>query len=227
MPPDVQTYTWSQFVAAVLALLPADSQRIGPVQPYIQQLIRQAVINLQNYIPALCKNHETLYQASDFVGEGWASRATLPPQARVQDAFLVFYDTKHGVPSSPSHCERRPLDNYPWANRMALVDAKVAVNNGRGLISFDPTAETFYIYPVVRDTQNVSIFWDGKKINFQDNELTPFDEQTVMAVAQFCKRELVREVDKDLALNQSHAESYAELRRNVYLDLKERQGTTI
>lgn len=224
MPNDVQTYTWSQFVAAVLGLLPRDSQRIGPVQPYITQMIRQAVIDLEDRIPALKMGHETIYQASDFVGEGYASRATLPPQATPRDAFLVYYDLDANHQPKP-HCRRFPLEDFGWKNRMALVHSKVAVNDGRGLICFDPRGETFYVYPCPRDTQQVSLFWDGRKINFQDNEQTPFDEQMTLVVADFCKSRLSREVDNDLMMADSYSLSYRQGRQILYLNLKDRGRT--
>lgn len=224
MPQDVQTFTWSQFVAAVNGLLPVDSQRIGPVQPYILLLIRLGVIELQNFIPAYRKGHETLYQASDFVGEGWASRATLPPQARPGDAYLVAYD-KNPDGTFKNSCRRFPLVDFAWENRMALVNSKVALNAGKGMICFDRQAETFYVYPSVKDGQNISLFWEGLKINFQDNESTPFDEQMTLVVADYCKSRLSREVDKDLPLKADYKESYVEGRRLLYLNLKDRGRT--
>lgn len=239
---DVQTYTWSQFVAAVNALLPVDSNRLGPVQPYIQLLIRQAVIELENFIPGYRHNHEILYQASDFVGEGWASRAALPPQARVKDAYLVVYETSHplpcGVTNSPppvtgvpckhhASCRRFPLRDFPWEHRMGLVNAKVALNDAKGCICFDPEAQTFYIYPAVRDCQNVSLFWDGLKVNFQPNEITPFDEQMSLVVANYCKIYISREVDKDLPLSESFQTSYKDGRKLLYLNMKDRGKTNI
>lgn len=223
---DVTCYTWSQFKAGVLALLPVESQRIGPVQPYIALLIRQAVIECEQMVPWLRTGHENLYQASDFIGEGWASKAALPPQARIKDAFIVEYDRDcSGAARNPLNCKRFPLVDWPWESRMGLINAGVAVNNGQGKICFDAQAETFYVYPNVRDCQNVSLFWDGLKINFQDNEMTPFDEQMTLVVADYVKSRTSREIDKDLPLAESYDESYRKGRRLMFLNLKDRAQT--
>lgn len=226
MPNDVQCYTWSQFVAGVVALLPVESQRIGPVQPYIQLLIRQGVIECEQMVPWLRAGHEYLYQASDFVGEGWASRAALPPQARIKDAFLVEYDRGCDAKAQQrNNCQRFPLTDWPWEQRMALINAGVATNNGVGRICFDAQAETFYVYPNVRDCQNVSLFCDGLKINFQDNEMTPFDEQMTLVIADYVKSKTSREIDKDIPLGESYAASYKTGRRLMFLNLKDRAQT--
>lgn len=314
MPWDVQTYTWAQFVAGVNGLLPVDATRLGPVQPYIALLIRQSVIELETLIPWYRKGHETLYQASDGVGEGWATRFTLPPQARVKDAHLVVYDcapkpnpipppvvvlaagqlTFHlngtadfdgltiglvyswtqngdtsltcgsttltasgtftatstdagltGTSSSPNtsvitlfsiptvlptpvkqnHCERFPLKDFAWEHRFSLVNGGAALNDGKGAICFDPEAETFYVYPAVRDCQNVSVFWDGLKINFQPYEITPFDEQMTLVVSLWVKAMISREVDKDLPLSEDYMNSYKQQRRMLYITMKDRSQT--
>jgi hypothetical protein len=237
---DAQTYTWSQFTAAVLALLPVESQRIGPVQPYIQLLIRQGVIECEQMIPWLRTGHETLYQASDFIGEGWASNAALPPQARVRDAFIVEYDTilcgppATNPPTVPTplpvltpqrHCRRYKLEDWPWENRMGLINAGVAVNGNIPRICFNAQAETFYVYPCLRDCQNVSLFWDGLKINFQPNEMTPFNEPMTLVIADYVKSKTSREIDKDLPLAGSYEESYRKGRRLLFLDMKDRTQT--
>lgn len=223
---DVKTFTWGQFVAEVLALLPVDSQRIGPVQPYILLLIRQAVIELETMIPWLRTGHESLYQASDFVGEGWASKAALPPQARIKDAFIVEYDRAcNGAPRQPAHCKRYKLFDFPWEHRMALINAGVATNGGIAQICFDAQSETFYVYPNIRDCQNVSLFWDGLKVNFQENEMTPFDEQMTLVVADYVKSKTSREIDKDLPLAESYNNTYKSGRRLMFINMKDRAQT--
>ena len=225
--PDPKTYTWSQFTAAVNALLPADSQRAGPVGNTIALWTRLAVIELQNFIKAFCQGHETIYNASDFVLEGYACRAAMPPQARFQDGYLVIYEvdpqTNLPVTQPFPKCTRYPLDAFDWDKRMAMVHGNVAVNGGRALISIDPQANTFYVYPGVKDCQAVSVFWDGIKADFNPDELTPFDEQTTLVVADFCKARISREVDKDLPLAQSYESSYKEGRSLLYLNTKEKR----
>lgn len=314
---DVQTYTWSQFTAAVNGLLPVDAARVGSVPSLMLAWTRLAVIELQNLIPFYRQNHETLYHPADFVLEGYASRCALPPQARVRQAWLVTYDggcanglgvnlvvpgLVYGVPptwnlgvipgasyqytfglgdvsltngsqtltvsssfiaqgsvvtltgttglaiqavvqpanngteipqlnsisnvtTSIAKCHRHPLDDYAWESRMNLVNGKVALNDGHGCISFDPQGETFYVFPGIKDCQNISVFWDGMKVNFQPTELTPFSEQMTLVVADYVKRRLAREVDKDIPLSESFESSYMQGRTLLYLDAKERVKT--
>lgn len=219
--PDVNTYTWSSYVAAIQSLLPKDAQRLGPVQPYIAQLIRNGVIELQTFIPAYQMNHETLFHPTDFAPEGYAARAAFPPQAKIRDAYIVSYNQDSSGKYLTS-CKRFPLTKVSWNMRMALVDGKVAINGNHPCIAIDPQTETFYIYPALKDGQDVSIFWDGKKINFQAQEITPFDEESVLVIADYLKARLSREVDGDLPLEQSYQQSYMTGRSLLYLNTKDR-----
>lgn len=314
---DVQTYTWSQFTAAVNGLLPVDAARVGSVPALMLAWTRLAVIELQNLIPFYRQNHETLYHPCDFVLEGYSSRAAAPPQARVRQAWLVTYDggcanglgpnlvvpgliygnpptwnigvipggsyqytfglgdvsltngsqtlTVSGtfiaqgsvvtltgtaglaiqsvvqaanigseipqlnslanVTTSISKCHRYPLDDYAWENRMNLVNGIAPLNSGHGFMSFDPQGETFYVFPGIKDCQNISIFWDGLKIQFQPDELTPFTEQMTLVVADYVKKRLAREVDKDIPLSENFGESYERGRALLYLESRERRQT--
>lgn len=230
---DVQVYTWSGFQAAVRALVPIDYARLGSVPALIDAWTRICIIELQNLIPAYRSNHETIYHASDFVLEGMTCRTTLPPQAKVKDAYLVTFDDCNSCnncnASQPiansNFCRRFPLTDFNWDNRMALVHGRIAVNGGNAYISFDPQSRTFYVYPGIKDCQLVSVFWEGLKINFQPNEQVPFTEQTTQVVADYLKARLSREVDKDLPLAESYMNSYQEGRSLAYLEAKDRRGT--
>lgn len=226
---DVQVYTWSEFQAAVRALVPIDYARLGSVPALIDLWTRICIIELQNLIPAYRADHETIFHASDFVLEGEACRATLPPQARVKDAYLVTFDDCNDCKSKPtansSFCRRYPLTDFGWKNRMALVHGRVAVNGGIAYISFDPQSRTFYVYPGIKDCQVVSVFWEGLKTNFQPNEWVPFTEQTTLVIADYLKSRLTREVDKDIPMSESYMATYQEGRSLLYLEAKDRRGT--
>ena len=226
---DVQVYTWSGFQSAVQALIPIDYSRLGSVPSLINLWMRLAIIELQNLIPAYRAGHETIYNASDFVLEGEACRATIPPQGRVKDAYLVVYEDNGCCNSQPTnasnYCRRHPLKDFDWKHRMALVHGKVAINGGGGLISFDPQSRTFYVYPGIKDCQVVSLFWEGLKVNFQPNECVPFTEQTTLVVADYLKMRLSREVDKDIPLSESFNQSYMDGRSLLFLEAKDRRGT--
>ena len=314
---DITTYTWSQFTAAVNALLPVDASRLGSVPALMALWTRLAVIELQNLIPFYRQNHEILYSPADFILEGYSSRCAVPPQARIREAFMVVYDTGkptglgpnlipqglvygnppqwnigvtpggvyaytfgagdvslingtqtitvsstfvaqgmvvtlNGTTGSPiasivqsasqgseipqlnsianvtksiAKCQRYQLKDYAWENRMHLVNGKAPLNGGEGFISFDPQGETFYVFPGIKDCQNVSVFFDGLKINFQPDECTPFTEQMTLVVADYVKRRLTREVDKDIPLSESFEMSYERGRGLLYLEARERMRT--
>ncbi len=218
---DAKTYTWSQFTAAVTALLPVDSARIGSIPALIGLWTRQAVIEIQRLIDAFRTGHETLYHASDFVLEGYAARATLPPQGKLRGSWLVIYDKDQNGKALPN-CKRHSLDSYDYGNRMALVHGKVAVNDGRGVICIDPQVRYFYVYPGVKDCQAVSVFWDGIKTEFQPDELTPFTEAMTQVVADYVKSRIALEVDKDIPLSEKFNEMYKDGRGLLYVGEHER-----
>lgn len=240
-------YTWQQFLDAVDTLLTVDASRLG-TEDYRAQMKRQAVIELQNHIPAYRIGHETLYLPSDFVSEGSASRAVLPPQAELRDVFMVKLnpDSTVALPVSLTDdlvedmldnsadegpddttanyrdCQRFPAIDYPWSERFALVHGLQSLGAQNALVAIDPQAYTFYLYPQVTDGWVVSLFWDGLKLNFKPDEETSFDEGMVMAVAEYVKAKLAREVDHDLTLHDSYMGSYRMKRTELYITAKDR-----
>jgi hypothetical protein len=220
------TYTWAAFQTAVLNLLPADKNRLGPVAATIALWTRLAVIEIQNFIPQYRAGHETLYLASDFVGEGYASVSSTPPGAMFRDAYLVLYKKDHTgvVIQKPSaSCTRTRLEPVAWLARMDLVHGRVP--GDCAFITIGPEVHSFYVYPSVKDGQAVSIFWSGIKSEFNAQELTPFDTQMTLVVADWVKSRLAREVDKDLPLAADYMTSYKTGRAALYLLAREKGST--
>jgi hypothetical protein len=204
-------YTWATFQAKVRENITVNASRQN-VQTFVTNTLRAAVISLQDYIPAYRKGHETVYHASDFVTEGYASKAVLPPQAQVQDAFLI--DTS---------CDKRfPLAAFPWKDRFNLVNNHTSVNDGHGRIAIDPYAYTYFVYPEVKDCWVVSVNWDGLKLEFEDDEATPFDEPMALVVAEFIQAKIAREVNRDVALHNSYMQSFERGRRDLYRTAQDR-----
>lgn len=56
---------------------------------------------------------------------------------------------------------------------------------------------------------------------YVDASLTPFDSVTSEAVAEFLKSKIARNISQDLAMSQAHFASYVNLRRRLFLRLKE------
>lgn len=317
MPVEVNTYTYPQFTAAVNALLPIDASRLGSVASLMGLWQRQAIIEIQSLIPFFRQNHEYLFLPGDFVLEGYASRAAMPPQARVRQAWLVRYgncgtglagniipnnltygnppnyvvtvqmgityyytpganeasllngsqtltlpaqftaqgpsvtltgisvgqaitasiqlsnfnnaypqlDSITNITKSIQTCERYPLLDLAWERRFEAINGNLPTNGGRGYICFDPQGETFYTFPGIKDCENVSLFFDGKKINFQPNELTPFTEQMTLVVADYVESRVRTMVDKDLPYSQACLDKYVTGRSLLALDSKEQRQT--
>jgi hypothetical protein len=220
---ELDYYSWAEFKDAVLELLPLDKDRLiqgDDSRTYIKKLIRQGVRDIQFHIPAYRNGHETVYLPSDFVSEGKASRAVLPPQAAMRDCW-VFNDTSK---------TRHPVVQFDWSRRFELVNGRVALNDNQARLTIDPHAYTFYLYPELTEGWLLSVFWDSLNENgkqdFQDQELVPFDDGAADAVAEYVQGHLRRTVDKDLSAFGSYFDprngSYVGKRRNLYLESKRR-----
>jgi hypothetical protein len=204
--------------------------------------IRQGVIDVQSFVPAMKVGHETLYRPSDFADEGKASLAVLPPQAEVRDAFLFNYNDG----------TRYPLLQFPWERRFELVTGSnldLIANNG--CICIDPAGYKFYVYPginslvkaptasittdptvqILSDTAGpvasertadfiLSVNWDGQKLDFKDWEQTPFTEEMAAAVADYTMARIKLIVDENPAIAGQFMGQYQTKRTNLYLNSK-------
>jgi len=226
-------YTWDEFKEAVRSFMYVDANRLGlqdttsdtgaVVPGYISMMIRQGVIDLQRFIPAFRKQHETLYYPEDLVVEGLAGRGVLPPFAKVTDAYLFSFDND----------SRYPITEFGWESRHELTNGMESLNDNNGRICIEPDAYKFYVYPVVTGNLVLSLNWDAQldsgKSDFQGAELVPFPEDAAFAVAEFVKGHIRREVERDAAAFGSYfhpsAGTYTVARKNLYLTAKERMRT--
>jgi hypothetical protein len=227
---------WSEFQDLVLSQLPLDANRIG-LEEFLPQQIRNAVLDLQHYIPRYRKNHETIYYCTDFVIEGKAGVGTLPPSCSVVDAWVVghehdmydhdFYhqhlDPGYGVDRDEDgrsgrerNQHRLSCRNWPWEHRYDLVHGRIQHFDGRPLFSIGPDNETFYLYPFIRPNEKFSLHWNGFKLTSNNDELVPYDEQAAEAVAAFATAKTALYVEHDIARHQSFMQSYALIRKNLF-----------
>lgn len=204
-------YTWGTWCAAVKGFLTVDAARRG-AEGFVDGMIRQAAIDLQTFLAVYRIGHETMYWPGDFVKEGYASKAVLPPQAEVKDAWLC--DTSAGV--------RYPMKDCSWMSRVSLVTGNVPLNDRNGRICIDSYGYTFYAYPAIEEPFALSLFWDGLKLDFKDDESVPFDEPSALAAAEFVKGKLAREVDRDINMHNSYMQSYFLKRGDLYITAKRR-----
>lgn len=216
--------TWSQFKANVRLLCPVDANRFGVgtgATNYLDQLIKQAVIDIQNFVPFYRSGNETIYMPDDLVEDGLASVGELPDGAYPIEAFYV---------KTGSTCVRQPLWSYDYGSRYDLVCGNPRIINCQFAIAIDDRqSRNFYVFPKVEEGREVSLFWDGVKTDYADSETVPFDEQVELAVSLFVKAAITREVDKDLAMAASYVGnpqtpgSYMNLRTNLYRNSQEKK----
>lgn len=223
MADEAKYFKWGEFKSMVRTLLTVDANRLGLQDTpdgkpgYISLMIRQAVLDLQHHIPVYCIYHETLYYPQDFVTEGRASRGVLPPMAKLRDMWICNVATNSRFPV---------LHDFPWEHRFELVNGLTTIPDHNGRVAIEPDAYKFYAYPEIKGTFVLSVFWNGNKTCFQDNEETPFSEDTAMAVAEYVKGKIAREVNNDLQTFNSYFHpqqgSYIKTRRRLFLEAKER-----
>jgi hypothetical protein len=197
----------------VKGFLPKDAVRLG-IQTTLTQYITQAIIDIQSKVPKYRTGHETIYLAEDFVAEGNASKGRLPQGAMLTGGWFIKVDEE----DEEEECIKIPLTNYPWNNRSNIICGDSCFNGPRGWISVDPQRAQFLVVPAVEDPNKVSLFWDGLKTEFEDDEAVPFDERCAMAVADFVRSRLARIVDKDLAAYASFNQSYLTTLRGIFVD---------
>ena len=211
-------YTWSQFVAEVKKLIPLEAQRKGvgsSADDFLLSYIRQAVIQLQNIVDAFRIGHETIYEISDLVQEGLALKGIKPPQSAIRN--IVFFQRFN------DHFDRYESESYPWSKRSDLTGGHVPVNDNIAKVAIDPQGYSFYIYPTPKEGEEwaVSMTWDGKKLDFKDDELVPFTEQMALAVAYFAAANVALYSDEDSAKFDRYITMYEREKPRLFISAKE------
>ena len=88
-------------------------------------------------------------------------------------------------------------------------------------IAIDPTRSRLLVYPTPAAWHSTRIVWDGNKSAFADNDPVPFPEEAALAVAEFIKGYIAREVDGDMAKLQTYFHpregSYIKARTKLFL----------
>ena len=254
----ITSFSWGTFQILVNEMLTIDAARSG-TGTFVTEMIRQACLEIQSFVPCYRQWHETLYYSCDFALDGHASKGTKPPGAQIIQMFHI--SMKQGP-----HCIRRIMESHPWQDRFELVhgslvlntpgsadfyagglnswnppgspgfwnegyyparysltmDGKIAQNN-RPKYCIDPEGYNFWVYPQVTGSRLVSMWWNGPKMNFQAAEYVPFDEPMALAVAEYVKAKISREINHDVESHDSYMKSYMLTRTRLYIDWKERK----
>ena len=211
--------TWAEFKTKVREFLPTDAGALNVDTPsivggvsYLENLIRQAVIDLQRYIETFRIGHETIFTQDDLTEEGQASLGQLPDNAILRQMDYV----KLGQP-----CVRQPLSQYPWENRFDLICGNIRTVSCQYAIAIDPQLRSFVVYPKVESNRQLSLIWDAKlekgKSEFVDDEGVPFSEASAFAVSLFVSAHLRLKMDQDATGFKNFMDQYVDARTNLYL----------
>lgn len=238
-------WTWCEFKKHVASACPLEYARLfgemvtdqsgATTSKYFLDRLREAVIDLQQFVPAFTKNHESIYYPSDFVDDGEASVGSLPPFGKVRSAWYYSTDKKR----------RFKVVQLPWEKRfeltthrdwdtlnsqftvltaysisaMAMAETLTAGHRERvAVMSISPQHEQFYLFPHVTGEWVFSLFWDGNKLDFRDMEQVPFQEQAANAVAQFVQSRFGGYVEHDQQKVVNCMTEYTRQRTLIYLE---------
>lgn len=253
-------WTWSKFNSVVDSLCPLECKRIfGQMNPspvwckmdgssaYYRSQIRQAIIDLQNFIPEFTKNHETIYYPLDFVSDGRASVGAMPPFGQIKSAWYYNFD-----PKDFERKKRFRVVVMPWeqrfdmttrempdmlnSNYITLTAASMSAlamaetinmlkSHSRehvGVMAISPQHDKFYAFPHIVGDWVLSIFWDGQKLDYREQELVPFDEEVAQAVACYVVARFAQYVERDAGRAEVFNKDYAIKRSLIYVRLKEK-----
>lgn len=122
--------------------------------------------------------------------------------------------------------KRIPVTDVDWDRRYEL-EHKVICLDREGYVSFDPNGVYFWVFPIIpvgEDddgyTWSFEFNWDGNKIEWEDSDLTPFDDEAVEYVAEYASEWFKRHVDQDLQQAEASMKAAKSLRSSIYLKAK-------
>lgn len=236
---------WSDFVLAVGEHLVTDATRRG-IEVFRVRQIRNAVIDLQRFVPGFREGNQTTYQVANATAVGCAHLLDMPAGARPKSLYMV--DTAANV--NQDRCRHR-LDFYPWLRKHELVDGRLNYGGWLGGLwagtvppvppqvgwgvsggwltskgycyTVGPHARNFLVYPQMTATSQLELFWDGIKTAYNDGDTVPFNDQCAEAAAYWVKAKIGAYVNNDSTLMQMAWADYVRARRLLYTDWKSTQ----
>ena len=119
---------------------------------------------------------------------------------------------------------RYPVSGVSWASRMELRHNSACTDGLQGLMAFNPNADEFWMSPVLTVGEDadgyeweLELNWDGVKLEWADNDTTPFDEGAAAFVSEYVKAWMLRHVDQDLAQSEMAKRESRSLKADLYL----------
>lgn len=200
--------TWAEFREQVIVHLTVHWER-RTLRRWIEQMMRDAVLDLQKYINAYREDHQDVYSADRLVIHGTASIGRVPTNAYIQQ--FRFKSTGYV-------CVDHPLDVESWQNRHNLACCDTTYK-----VAIDPVGTEFWVNPQVTPGSEVVLHWNGRKSVWSDSDIVKFDDDAAAVVAEYCLAKLTRVIDKDLSASRTHMEDYEKMRRSLYLTVREQK----
>ncbi len=239
---------WSDFLIAVNNLLGPEANRRG-LESFRDQHIRNAVVDLQRYIPSMRVGNSSTFNVANLTVESNAMVGALPVGAKVK-AFYIYSNATADDPN----CKRYRLDYYPWEKRQdmicGLLDFKTwwGCCNGAGcppppapdptnpnpwsccetrayVYSISPHLGSFVIYPPLQTYTTLLMVWDGFKVKFNPTDVVPYPEEASEAVAAYLLGKIHRIIDKNPQLAEEDKIDYVAARRALIREYRDNQVT--
>ncbi len=236
---------WSDFVLEVNAQLSVDANRRG-LEAFRDRFMRNAVLDLQRYIPGFRQGLTTTYLKADVEALDHCSLVAFPAGAKPKELYQYSIN-----PADDQYCKRHRLDFYPWERRQDLLCGKLdfmawwgawnwpvgscppnppANVNGwnwlqrKGYVyTIAPHGKNFLVYPALNDETALLLVWDGYKTEFLVADTVPFSDGTAEAVANYLKWRITLDVDKNPGLAREYQAMWRERRLSLYRDWQDTQ----
>jgi hypothetical protein len=207
--------TWAEFKALVRTLMSVDANRIG-IQAYVDATIRLGVLDLQSYVPGLCEGQETRFTDEDVILVDKASQGVLDNPIKVRGLWLLTpADPLLLAPTDPEALgwARIAPEVLPWERRH-----EVAGGFKCNTIALDFRNNQFLVFPALSATNVLLVQFDGKKLEYAEDDPVPLGEPEAEAVAEYVLARIARLVDKNDNAFASHKQEYGILRRKIFVD---------
>jgi hypothetical protein len=207
---ELQSYnTWiDQHVLAAQNDLQALSERVDTE-------IRAAVIDLQQYIRAYTVGHSSTVTQDDVTDMGNASLGTLPDGAMLRTARIDYEDVTEEVEKVD-----RPCEAVAWEDRVSVM---IRSDDTSARIAIDPRGIEYLVSPRLQFPRpQLLITYDGTKLEFEDGDTVPFDEDAALAAAKWVNAELAAEWGEPAVQQQIWRGGYVSERTRIYLKNRRR-----
>lgn len=192
--------TWSEVKSRTNALL-NQSAEIAGADAGIAQQMRLCALDLQARIQSFRIEHHTPIARETLIEDGYAHLGNLPAGADPKQWYIV--DSDDATTPHP----RGMLRQWPWEYRHDLIN-KTMSDKEQGYIALAPDRRHFYVYPKIEESDRLVVTWDGQKINFDDDEVTPFPEETVEAFYAWVKAYILRDIENNPAAAREFRSGY-------------------